>query len=35
MFSAHHHQGLDHVYPTMIQSGKPQMIRDWQVVAKH
>jgi len=35
MFSAHHHQGIDHVYPTMIQNGKPQMITDWQAVVKH
>ncbi|HEU5232555.1 MAG TPA: ABC transporter substrate-binding protein [Terriglobales bacterium] len=34
MFSAHHHQGLDHVYPTVIQNGKPQMIKDWQAVVK-
>ena len=35
MFSAHHHQGLDHVYPTVIQNGTPQMVRDWQSVVKH
>ena len=35
MFSSHHHQGLDHVYPTVIQNGKPQMIRTWQAVVKH
>ena len=35
MFSAHHHQGLDHVYPTVIQNGKPQIITNWQAVAKH
>lgn len=35
MFSAHHHQGLDHVYPTVIEKGKPQIITDWQKVVKH
>ena len=35
MLGAHHHQGLDHVYPTVIQNGKPQIIRDWQSVVKH
>ena len=35
MFSARHHQGLDHVYPTVIQNGKPQMITNWQAVVKH
>lgn len=35
MFSAHHHQGLDHVYPTVIRNGKPQMITNWQAVVKH
>lgn len=35
MFSAHHHQGLDHVYPTVIRNGKPQMITNWQSVVKH
>jgi branched-chain amino acid transport system substrate-binding protein len=35
MFSAHHHQGLDHVYPTVIHDGKPQMITSWPAVVKH
>ncbi|HVH85151.1 MAG TPA: ABC transporter substrate-binding protein [Terriglobales bacterium] len=35
MFSAHHHQGLDHVYPTVIHDGKPQIITNWQSVVKH
>lgn len=34
MFSTHHHQGLDHVYPTVIRNGKPQMITNWQSVTK-
>jgi branched-chain amino acid transport system substrate-binding protein len=35
MFNARHHQGLDHVYPTVIQNGKPQIITNWQAVTKH
>jgi branched-chain amino acid transport system substrate-binding protein len=35
MFSPHHHQGLDHVYPTMVHQGKPELINNWQTVVKH
>ena len=35
MFSANHHQGLDHVYPTVIREGKPEIISNWQTVLKH
>lgn len=35
MFSPHHHQGLDHVYPTVVSGGKPQLISNWQTVVKH
>jgi branched-chain amino acid transport system substrate-binding protein len=35
MFSPHHHQGLDHVYPTVVHEGKPQLINNWQSVVKH
>lgn len=34
MFSPHHHQGLDHVYPTVVHEGKPQLINNWQSVVK-
>jgi branched-chain amino acid transport system substrate-binding protein len=35
MFGQNHHQGLDHVYPTVVKDGKPQIITTWQSVAKH
>jgi hypothetical protein len=35
MFSPSHHQGLDHVYPTIVKDGKPQVISNWQSVVKH
>ena len=35
MFGPNHHQGLDHVYPTVVKDGKPQIITTWQSVAKH
>jgi ABC-type branched-subunit amino acid transport system substrate-binding protein len=35
MFSPNHHQGLDHVYPTIVKDGKPQIISNWQSVVKH
>lgn len=35
MFNPRHHQGLDHVYPTVIQNGRPEMITDWQKIVKH
>ncbi|HVO64670.1 MAG TPA: ABC transporter substrate-binding protein [Terriglobales bacterium] len=28
-FTAHHHQGLGHVYPTVVHAGKPEVIEDW------
>jgi len=34
MYSPHHHQGFDHVYPTVVAGGKPQLINDWQAVVK-
>lgn len=34
-FSPTRHQGLSHVYPTVIKDGKPQMITNWQSVVKH
>ena len=34
MFSAEHHQGFDHVYPTVLKDGKPQIIGNWQSVVK-
>jgi ABC-type branched-subunit amino acid transport system substrate-binding protein len=34
MYSPHHHQGFDHVYPTVVSGGKPQLINDWQSVVK-
>lgn len=35
MFSGNHHQGFDHVYPTVVRDGKPKTITDWQSVVKH
>lgn len=32
MYSVHQHKGLDHVYPTVIRGGKPEIITDWQTV---
>ena len=34
MYSAHQHKGLDHVYPTVIRGGKPEIITDWQMVVQ-
>lgn len=34
MYAPHHHQGFDHVYPTVVRGGKPQLINDWQAVVK-
>jgi branched-chain amino acid transport system substrate-binding protein len=34
MYSPHRHQGFDHVYPTVVTGGKPQLINDWQSVVK-
>ncbi len=31
-FSAHHHQGLSHIYPTVIKNGKPEVFEDWASV---
>jgi ABC-type branched-subunit amino acid transport system substrate-binding protein len=31
-FSAHHHQGLGHVYATVVRGGKPEIIEDWAAV---
>jgi branched-chain amino acid transport system substrate-binding protein len=30
MYGPHHHQGLGHVYPTVVRGGKPELIADWQ-----
>jgi len=35
MFSPTHHQGLDHVYATVIREGKPEIISNWRSVVKH
>lgn len=35
MFSPAHHQGFDHVYPTVVKGGKPEIITDWSSVVKH
>jgi len=28
-FSSHRHQGLSHVYPTVVRNGKPEIFNDW------
>lgn len=35
MYSAHQHKGFDHVYPTVVHGGKPELIADWQTVVRH
>ncbi|MBV9146103.1 MAG: ABC transporter substrate-binding protein, partial [Acidobacteria bacterium] len=34
MFSPTHHQGFNHVYPTVVKGGKPEVFSDWGVVLK-
>ncbi len=31
-FSAHHHKGLGHVYPTVVRGGKPEVFSEWETV---
>jgi len=34
-FSAHHHQGLSHIYPTIVKNGKPDILEDWSSAIPH
>jgi len=34
MYGPHHHQDLDHVYPTVVRGRKPELIMDWQAAVK-
>jgi len=34
MYSPRHHKGFDHVYPTVVRAGKPELITDWKSAVK-